>query len=72
MYMNLILLNSPNPILLFDSGGQLTYVSDSYLNHYKKCEKDKIIGKEIHALFAPIVSEKSLNEIRGKYQSVKK
>jgi len=65
MYMQLILVNSPNPIFLFNSGGELAYVSDSYFNHNKKCEKDKILGEEIHNLFAPIVSEKSLNEIRG-------
>jgi len=65
MYMHLILVNSPNPILMFNSGGELTYVSDSYFLHHKKCDKNKILGKEIHALFAPIVSEKSLNEIRG-------
>jgi len=67
MYMHLILANSPNPILLFNSGGELAYVSDSFFRHYKKCEKDKILGKEIHELFAPIVSEKSLKEIRGIY-----
>ncbi|GBU28102.1 histidine kinase [Treponema sp. R8-4-B8] len=63
----LILANSPNPILLFNSGGELAYASDSYFRHNKKCEKDKILGKEIHDLFAPIVSGQSLNEICGIY-----
>jgi len=67
MYMHLILVNSPNPILLFNSGGELAYASDSYFNRFKKYEKDKILGKEIHDLFAPVVSEQSLNDIRSIY-----
>jgi len=66
----LILVNSPNPILLFNDGGELAYVSDSFFHHFKKCEKDKILGKKIHDLFAPIVSEQSLNEIRRLYEKV--
>jgi len=64
---HLILANSPNPMLLFNNGGELAYVSDSYFRYNKKCDKDKIMGKEIHDLFAPIVSKQSLNEIRGIY-----
>ncbi|WP_461257902.1 ATP-binding protein [Treponema sp. R80B11-R83G3] len=67
MYMHLILVNSPNPILLFNSGGELAYASDSYFNHFNDCEKDKILGKGIRDLFAPVVSEQSLNDICGIY-----
>jgi signal transduction histidine kinase/CheY-like chemotaxis protein len=67
MYVHLILVNCPNPILMFNNHGELAYVSDSFFRHFKKCAGDKVLGKEIHDLFAPIVCEQSLNEIKSVY-----
>jgi len=69
MYVSLILVNCPNPILLFDSKGKLAYVSNSYFMYCKNLEREDVLGKEIHDLFSPIVSGEALNEIEHLYRS---
>ena len=69
MYVSLILVNCPNPILLFDSQGKLAYVSDSFFRHCKIFERDEVLGSGIHELFAPIVSEEALDEIENLYRN---
>jgi len=69
MYVDLILVNCPNPILLFDSQGKLAYVSDSFFHYCTIFEKDSVMGKQIHELFAPVVSEQSMIEIEHLYRN---
>ena len=69
MYVSLILVNCPNPILLFNSQGKLAYVSDSFFKHCKIFERDEVLGNGIHDLFAPIVSEEALDEIEFLYRN---
>ena len=67
MYVHLILVNNPNPILLFDGRGKLAYVSDSFFRYCKIFRKNDVLGKQIQELFAPVVSEQSLIEIQRLY-----
>ncbi|MCL2792671.1 MAG: ATP-binding protein [Spirochaetaceae bacterium] len=68
MYVQLILENCPNPILLFDRDGKLAYASDSYFYFCRTSSDVRIYGKQIHDLFSTIVSEDSLYEIEQIYQ----
>ncbi|MDR2542592.1 MAG: response regulator [Treponema sp.] len=68
MYVQLILENSPNPILLFNKEGKLLYVSNSYFEYYKITNRDDILGIQFHDLFASIVNENSLKEIELLYK----
>ena len=67
--MDLILVNCPNPILLFDSQGKLAYVSDSFFHYCKIYKKNSVLGKKIHNLFTPFVSEQSMFEIEHMYRN---
>ena len=69
MYVDLILENCPNPILLFDSFGKLAYISNSFFRYCKTIKKDVVLGKKINDLFAPIVSKQSMIEIEHLYKS---
>ena len=69
MYVSLILVNCPNPILLFDSKGKLAYVSDSFFRYCKIFERDEVLGYGIHELFVPLVSGEALSEIEHLYRS---
>ncbi|MCL2127208.1 MAG: ATP-binding protein [Treponema sp.] len=68
MYVHLILVNCPNPILLFDSGGKLTYVSESFFQYCTIFRRDQVLGKQIHEIFSPAVSEESLYEIEDLFR----
>ncbi|MCL2320373.1 MAG: ATP-binding protein, partial [Treponema sp.] len=68
MYMRLILVNCPNPILLFDRQGKLAYASDSYFQFCHGCTRDDIMGKQIHDLLLPVVSGQALDEIEHLYR----
>ena len=67
MYMDLILANNPNPILLFNSQEKLAYANESCFQFHRTAGKDDILGKNFHELFAPLVSEKSMNELGHLY-----
>ena len=67
MYVHLIIVNCPNPILLFDSEGKLAYVSDSFFRYCTIFGKDEVLGKKLRDLFTPIVSGQSMNEIEHLY-----
>ncbi|MCL2834524.1 MAG: PAS domain-containing protein, partial [Treponema sp.] len=69
MYVNLILVNCPNPILLFDNNGRVMYVSDSFFRYCKKFSKEEIPGRYIDELFEPYASQKALEEIRKLYKN---
>ena len=69
MYVQLILVNCPNPILIFDNQGKLAYVSDSYFQCCKFFTRGEVLGKQIHDLFEPIVPVWSLLEIEHLYKS---
>ena len=69
MYVQLIIANYPDPILLFDGQGKLLYASDSYFDYCKIFEKDAVLGMQIRDLFIPVLSEQSLGEIEQLYIS---
>jgi len=63
MYVHLILLNCPNPILMFDKDGRLSYVSESCFRYCRTFKKEEIIGKKFNELLESHVSEQSLENI---------
>ncbi|MCL2373666.1 MAG: hypothetical protein FWC65_00290, partial [Treponema sp.] len=69
MYVQFILENCPNPILLFDGKGKLVYASDSFFQHYKMLEADDAWGKNIYELFVPVVSDQAIQEIEQLYEN---
>jgi len=70
MYMQLILENCPDPILLFDSEGKLAFLSNSYFKYCKNATLNELLGKRIHDVFAPVVPELSLGKMEQLYNSV--
>ena len=69
LYVDLILVNSPNPVLLFNNNEKLVYVSDSYFGYSRVFSRDEALGKNFRELFAPNVSEDSLLEISDLYKN---
>ena len=65
MYVNLMLTNCPDPVLLFNRQGLLLYAGDAYLQSCNIEKQDEIKGKSLHDLFAPVVSEAFMNEMTG-------
>ncbi len=63
MYVNLVLKNCPDPVILFDRSGQLAYASDSFLLCCGISQIDGILGKKIGELFAPVVSVDFLSDL---------
>ena len=68
MYVQLILANTPNLLLLFNKEKQLVYASDSCFRNYKVFNTDDLTGKNIHDLLIPMTSEESVNEIKQLYE----
>ncbi|MDR1482871.1 MAG: response regulator [Synergistaceae bacterium] len=62
-YMNLLLANSPDIILFFDSQGHLVLSSNSYLQSAEVSAFGMINGKSYRELLAPIVDEEFLSLI---------
>ena len=69
MYVQLILANSPNPIMLFDKHGQLVYASSSCFRDLDVFGLDEVIGKDIKQLLDPIVSEETVKKINQLYKT---
>ena len=65
--VNLLLANSPNPVLLFDRQGHLTYANNAYLQHCMLSGIDRILGKHIAELLTPYVSAADLHEIMQQF-----
>ena len=61
-YINLILSNTPNILLAFDTEGKAVLASESYIQRCKLSSVEKVQGKTFTELFAPVVSEKFLFE----------
>jgi len=70
LYMQQILENCPNPILLFDRQGNLSYASNSLFRYCKKARNTEILGKHILDILKCIASEDSLDEIEQLYKNV--
>ena len=70
LYMQQILENCPNPILLFGSQGNLSYASNSLFRYCKKATDSDILGKHIHEVLTHIATGKSLYEIEQLYNNV--
>jgi PAS domain S-box-containing protein len=59
-YMNLMLGNCPDIILLFDREGRIVFASDSYLKRSKIPAIGMILGRTYSELLAPVSTEKFL------------
>ena len=53
-YVDLILSNTPNILLVFDNNGKAVLASKAYLKHGKKSSMDEIQGKTFTELFEPL------------------
>jgi signal transduction histidine kinase/CheY-like chemotaxis protein len=62
-YMNLLLGNCPDIIMLFDREERLVFASESYLRRSKTPTIGMIIGKTYGELVAPVVTEEFLNHL---------
>lgn len=67
-YMNLMLANCPDPILLFDRENQLVYVSESYLKCCDIQDAGVLLGKHLREQFAPFVSVEFLDKIEAMFK----
>ena len=72
LYVELMLANCPDPILLFNLQGRLAYVSNSYLQCSGGSEADQILGKGIRELFAPAASEDFICSVENLFETVLK
>ena len=62
-YVNLLLSNCPDIILLFDINGQLIFTSTSYLSRSNIENPETIRNASFHELFAPVVSNDCLQHM---------
>ncbi len=67
-YMNLLLTNCPDIILLFDREGKIVYASDSFLRNSNISAESLIRGKTLRDLLTPYVNEVFLDHIDGLFQ----
>ena len=65
-YVNLLLRNSQEIILLFDMDGAVVFTSDSYLRCCNILDSpDSLQNTSFNELFAPVCSNKTLQEMNG-------
>ena len=62
-YINLILLNTPNMLLVFDAEGKAVLASEAYIKSSGANSADDVQGKTFSELFAPVSSDKFLDDI---------
>lgn len=67
-YVNLMLANCPDPILLFDREYRLVYVSDSFVRLCEIRDIDEVLGKHVREQFAPFVSQEFLSDIESMFK----
>jgi len=70
LYVNRLLANCPDPILMFDAAGRLGCVSDSYLICRGITDVSDLLGQTMAELFAPFVSAEFLREIEWLFETV--
>ncbi|MDR1002345.1 MAG: response regulator [Oscillospiraceae bacterium] len=68
-YMNLLLGNCPDIILLFDREGKIVYASESYLKRSKTSALSLIRGKTFRELLSPVTEVSFLSQIDAFFQS---
>ncbi|MCL2675166.1 MAG: ATP-binding protein [Firmicutes bacterium] len=66
-YVNLLLANCPDPILLFGSDKRLAFVSDSYLKNSEIPSVKDVAGKHLRELFTPLVSVDFIGDIENMF-----
>jgi len=59
-YINLILQNTPNILLVFDTEGKVVLTSEAYRQYDKQLSLDEIEGKTFYELFAHLIPEENL------------
>ncbi|MCL2705621.1 MAG: ATP-binding protein [Spirochaetaceae bacterium] len=59
-YINLILSNTPNILLAFDTQGKAVFASESYIRLSKISSVDEVNGKSFSELLSPVVTEEFL------------
>lgn len=57
MYMDLLLANSPDPILIFDKEGRLAFAGESYLKHSGVKDTAEVLGSKVRDMFGPWATE---------------
>ncbi|MCL2700466.1 MAG: ATP-binding protein [Phycisphaerae bacterium] len=70
LYVNRLLANCPDPILMFDSSGCLGYASDSYLARRGVASIDTLLGQTANELFSPVVSGEFLLRLEQAFAEV--
>ncbi|MDR2695179.1 MAG: response regulator, partial [Deltaproteobacteria bacterium] len=68
-YVNLLLSNCPDIILLFDSAGQVVSTSEAYLRCSGIANPDDIQNHSFHELFAPVASADFLRRMEALFQA---
>jgi len=68
-YVNLLLSNCPDIILLFDVHGHVVLTSVSYLQHCGIEDASIIRDKSFHELFSPVLSDAFLQHMTGLLQA---
>ena len=62
-FINLILSNTPNILLAFDTEGKAVLASESYLRHSKALSLEEIQGKSFAELFSPVSTAEFLRSM---------
>ena len=67
-YINLILANAPNILLVFDTDGSAVLASESFVRLYKAASAEDISGKSFSEIFAPLSAHgflKTMDELNN-------
>jgi len=62
-YINLMLSNTPNIILAFDTNGEAVFASESFIKNNVMFSEEEIQGKTFSELFTPIASAEYIKKI---------
>ena len=68
-YVNLLLSNCPDIILLFDSNGQVVSTSESYLRHCNVDNPDSIRNQSFQELFVPVANAEFLQRMEERLRA---
>ena len=69
-YINLLLLNTPNIILVLDTKGKAVLASEAYRQCSGMLPEDELQGRTFRELFSPFASEEFLQSIESLFREV--
>ena len=70
-YINLILSNTPNIVLSFDTEGKAVFASESYMVRNSALSRDELGGKSFAELFSGIATEDFMWRMESHFESVR-